>query len=36
MKQTLFTKQLTEYFNVYLPLNKKCLKILFPYMQMDL
>lgn len=24
MKQTLFTKQLAEYFNVYLPLNKKC------------
>ena len=26
MKQTLFTKQLAEYFNVYLPLNKKCSK----------
>lgn len=24
MKQTLFIKQLAEYFNVYLPLNKKC------------
>jgi len=26
MKQTLFTKQLAEYFNVYLLLNKKCSK----------
>lgn len=26
MKQTLFIKQLAEYFNVYLPLNKKCSK----------
>lgn len=26
MKQTLFIKQLSEYFNVYLPLNKKCSK----------
>ena len=26
MKQTLLTKQLAEYFNVYLPLNKKCSK----------
>ena len=26
MKQTLFTKQLAEYFNMYLPLNKKCSK----------
>ena len=26
MKQTLFTKQLAEYFNIYLPINKKCCK----------
>ena len=26
MKQTLFTKQLAEYFNIYLPINKKCSK----------
>lgn len=26
MKQTLFTKQLAEYFSLYLPLNKKCSK----------
>ena len=26
MKQTLFTKQLAEYFNIYLPINKKCRK----------
>ena len=26
MKQTLFIKQLAEYFNVYLPRNKNCSK----------
>ncbi len=26
MKQTLFTKQLAEYFNIYLPINKSVLK----------
>ena len=26
MKQTLFTKQLAEYFNIYLPLSRKCSK----------
>ncbi len=26
MKQTLFTKQLAEYFNTYLPLNRRCSK----------
>ena len=36
MKQTLFTKQLAEYFNIYLPINKSVLKIPSHHMRMDL
>ena len=34
MKQTLFIKQLAEYFNVYLRQTKNVQKILLPHMQM--